>query len=201
MILTADRRLEGDWFDGVIPQNVALAETAHLETSYSFLLYRSRARDAVRIGHGSTVYIGGMFDVGPRGQVHIGKFSLINGAWFICDGKIEIGDHALIAWNVVFMDTYRMPIDPQARRRQLRKISTAKERRPLGNFPAKPIKIGRNVWIGFDCVVLPGVTIGEGSIVGARSVVASDVPPFTIVAGNPARVIRKIENDEVSTTH
>jgi len=64
--------------------------------------------------------------------------------------------------------------------------------------PAKPISIRHNVWIGFDCVVLPGVTIGEGSVVGARSVVTEDVPPYTIVAGNPARVIRKIENDEVS---
>jgi acetyltransferase-like isoleucine patch superfamily enzyme len=67
--------------------------------------------------------------------------------------------------------------------------------------PAKPISIGRNVWIGFDCVVLPGVTIGDGSIVGARSVVTEDVPPLTTVAGNPARVIRKIENDEVNHTH
>jgi acetyltransferase-like isoleucine patch superfamily enzyme len=65
--------------------------------------------------------------------------------------------------------------------------------------PAKPIQVGRNVWIGFDCVVLPGVTIGEGSVVGARSVVTRDVPPFTLVAGNPAREIRKIENDELQT--
>jgi acetyltransferase-like isoleucine patch superfamily enzyme len=61
----------------------------------------------------------------------------------------------------------------------------------------RPIRIGRNVWIGFDCCVLPGVTIGDGSIVGARSVVCEDVPPYTVVAGNPARVIRKIENDEI----
>lgn len=201
MKLTAERKLEGDWYDGCVPRNAAIAETAHLETTYSFLLYRSRVPDAVRIGEGSTVYIGVMFDVGPRGRVHIGNYSLINGAWFICDEKIEIGDHALISWNVVFMDNYRMPLNPAARRRLLKQVPGSDPRRVLGRTRAKPIKIGRNVWIGFDCCILPGVTIGEGSIVGARSVVAGDVPPFTVVAGNPARVIRKIENDELPTPH
>lgn len=196
MILTADRKLEGDWHDGVVPENVWIADAAHLETSYSFLLCRGELPEAVRIGRGSTVYLGTMFDVGPHGRVQIGNFSLINGAWFICDAAIEIGDYALISWNVVFMDTYRVALDARQRRRQLRKVPTSRPRRLLADAPAKPIRIGRNAWIGFDCVVLPGVTIGDGSIVGARSVVAGDVPPFTLVAGNPARVIRKIENDE-----
>lgn len=201
MKLTAQRKLQGDWYDGVVPANVALAKTAHLETAYSFLLYRSRVKDAVRIGRGSSVYIGVMFDVGPRGQVHIGNYSLINGAWFICDQKIEIGDHALISWNVVFMDNYRAPQDPAVRRRLVKQVPASEPRRLLGKVPAHPICVQRNVWIGFDCCVLPGVTIGEGSIVGARSVVAEDVPPFTIVAGNPARVIRQIESDELPTSH
>lgn len=201
MKLLANRKLKGDWYDHRVPDNVTIDETAHLETTYSFLLYRSRVKDAVRIGKGSTVYIGVMFDVGPRGRVHIGKFSLINGAWFICDRKIEIADHALISWNVVFMDNYRVPLNPAARRRLLQQVPQTESRRIYGKVPARPICIKRNVWIGFDCCVLPGVTIGEGSIVGARSVVTDDVPPFTVVAGNPARVIRKIENDELPTHH
>ncbi len=201
MKLSAERKLEGDWYDGIVPANATIAETAHLETTYSFLLHRSRVPDAVRIGHGSTVYIGAMFDVGPRGRVHIGKFSLINGAWFICDGKIEIGDHVLISWNVVFMDNYRVPLNPAARRRLLKQVPASELRRVFGKIRARPISVGRNVWIGFDCCILPGVTIGEGSIVGARSVVVDDVAPFTVVAGNPARVIRKIENDEISSHH
>ncbi|HAJ60189.1 MAG TPA: hypothetical protein DCP31_13785, partial [Cyanobacteria bacterium UBA8543] len=58
---------------------------------------------------------------------------------------------------------------------------------------ARPIRIERNVWIGFDACVLPGVTIGEGAIVGARSVVTQDVPPYSVVAGNPARLIKKLD--------
>jgi acetyltransferase-like isoleucine patch superfamily enzyme len=123
----------------------------------------------------------------------LGDYVLINGAWFICESQIEVGDHALIAWNVVFMDCYRAPLDPAARREYLRE-------RTKGNRntseAGRPIRIGRNVWIGFDCCVLPGVTIGEGAIVGARSVVKDDIPPYTVAAGNPARIIRQIENDE-----
>jgi len=58
---------------------------------------------------------------------------------------------------------------------------------------SRPIIIEDNVWIGFDCVVLSGVTIGEGAIISARSVVREDVEPWTIVAGNPAVKIKKLE--------
>ena len=61
---------------------------------------------------------------------------------------------------------------------------------------AQPIRVEPNVWIGFDACVLPGVTIGEGSIVGAKSVVTRNVPPYTVVAGNPARAIRQLDAGE-----
>lgn len=59
------------------------------------------------------------------------------------------------------------------------------------NLPAKgDTLIGNDVWLGYDALILPGVTIGDGAIIGARSVVATDIPPYAIAAGNPARVIR-----------
>lgn len=58
---------------------------------------------------------------------------------------------------------------------------------------AQPIKIGKNVWITYRCIVMGGVTIGDNSIIGAGSVVTSDIPSDVIAAGNPCRVIRKIE--------
>ena len=61
---------------------------------------------------------------------------------------------------------------------------------------AKPIVIGDNVWIGHDSVVLPGVAIGSGSIVGARSVVTESIPDFAVAAGNPARVIRRLADPD-----
>jgi galactoside O-acetyltransferase len=60
----------------------------------------------------------------------------------------------------------------------------------------QPVTIESKAWIGFNVIILKGVTIGEGAIVGAGSVVTKDVPPYTIVGGNPARVIREIPPDE-----
>jgi acetyltransferase-like isoleucine patch superfamily enzyme len=194
--MTADRRLEWDWYPGTVPENVVLDEQAYLETTYSFELFRSRAPGAVQIGRGSSVYLGVMFDVGPNGRVKLGDYVLMNGARIICDSEITIGDHSLISWNVVLMDNYRLPINARTRRSELEKVPKTLPRRATAEVVALPIRIGANVWIGFDCCVLPGVTIGDGAIVGARSVVTQDVPACTIVAGNPARMVREIDCDE-----
>ncbi|MDE6634653.1 MAG: sugar O-acetyltransferase, partial [Bacteroidaceae bacterium] len=66
------------------------------------------------------------------------------------------------------------------------------ERRNQGLECARPITVGNNVWFGGNVVVLPGVTVGDNSVVGAGSVVTKDVPAFSVVAGNPARVIRML---------
>lgn len=69
---------------------------------------------------------------------------------------------------------------------------------PQGAFPYKgDTVVGNDVWIGYDAMIMPGVKIGDGAIVATRSVVASDVPPYAIVAGNPAKVIRRRFPDEI----
>jgi acetyltransferase-like isoleucine patch superfamily enzyme len=187
------RTLPWDWYPGAIPENAEVDETAYVETTYSFALFRSEEPAAVRIGRGASTYLGTMFDVGPRGRVRLGEYALVNGARIICDAEVEIGAYAMISWNVVLMDTYRVPLDPARRRQELGRAAGRRPRRLDGGEAARPVRVGRNVWIGFDVCVLPGVTIGEGSVVGARSVVVADVPPYTVAAGNPARVIRRLE--------
>ena len=192
----ASRTLEWDWYPGTIPDNVVIDETAYVETSFSFYLYRSELPEGVRYGRGASTYLGTMFDVGPRGRVELGSYALVHGARIICDAEIIIGDYALISWNVVFMDTYRLPQDARERRKALERVPAHPLRIGAADVPARPIRVERNVWIGFDACVLPGVTIGEGSIVGAKSVVTQSVPAFTVVAGNPARVIRQLDSNE-----
>jgi acetyltransferase-like isoleucine patch superfamily enzyme len=194
--MNAARTLPWDWFPGTIPGNVLIDETAYVETSFSFQFFRSRNERGVEYGRGASTYLGTMFDVGPQGRVKLGDYALVHGARIVCDAEVLIGDYALISWNVVLMDTYRVPMNPLERRKEMQLIPTREKRLACAAVEAKPIRIERNVWIGFDACVLPGVTIGEGSIIGARSVVTQTVPPFTIVAGNPARIIREISPAE-----
>jgi len=196
--VNAERKLSWDWYPGTIPENVVVDQTAYIETTFSFYFFRSQLPCAVEVGRGASTYLGTMFDVGPRGRVKLGEYALVHGARIICDAEIIIGDYALISWNVVLMDSYRVPFDSQARRQELELIPHRSKRLAAAEVPARPIHIERNVWVGFDACVLPGVRIGEGSVVGARSVVAEDVPPFTVVAGNPARAIRQLEPGERS---
>ena len=79
----------------------------------------------MRIGRGASTYLGTMFDVGPHGRVSVGDFALVHGARIICDAEVEIGDYALISWNVVLMDSYRVPLDPCQRRRELERVPDA----------------------------------------------------------------------------
>lgn len=112
-------------------------------------------------------------------NITIGKNVFINsGCHFQDQGGIVIGDGALIGHNVV-LATINHAFVPSENRR---------------NYYA-PIKIGNNVWIGSNATVLPGVTIDEWSVVAAGAVVSKDVPPYTVVGGVPAKVLKKIKKD------
>ena len=191
--MSAGRTLAWDWYQGTIPENVVIDETAYVETSFSFYLYRSQVPGGVTYRRGASTYLGTMFDVGPKGRVELGEYALVHGARIICDAEVIIGDYALVSWNVVFMDTYRLPTEVSQRREALEQVPAHPLRVAAAEVPAQPVRLERNVWVGFDACILPGVTIGEGSVVGAKSVVTRSVPPFTVVAGNPARVIRQLD--------
>ncbi|MGN1422337.1 MAG: sugar O-acetyltransferase [Oscillospiraceae bacterium] len=96
-------------------------------------------------------------------------------------GKVTIGDNVMIAPNVSVY-TAGHPLHPESR-------STMYEY-------GIPITIGSNCWIGGSVTICPGVNIGEGCVIGAGSVVTKDIPPFSLAAGNPCRVIRKITEDD-----
>lgn len=102
-----------------------------------------------------------------------------NSTW-IDTCPITVGARTLIGPNCCFY-TGTHPLDPTVRNGT------------RGPETGKPINIGEDCWLGGNVIVLPGVVIGKGSTVGAGSVVTKDVEPYTCVAGNPARVIRKIE--------
>lgn len=115
-------------------------------------------------------------------NIHIGRQVFINmGCKFQDQGGIFIDDGTLIGHNVV-LATLNHAMQPERRSDML---------------PA-PIHIGKRVWIGSNATVLPGVTIGDGAVVAAGAVVTKDVPANTLVGGVPARVIRRIQEEEHS---
>src|SRR5438132_1508419 len=180
--------LAPDWHPGTIPDNVVSDPTAYVGTSYSFVRFRSEEPVGLRIGRAATLGDLTILDVGPRGRVVIGDYALVNGAVIFCDSEVTIGDYALIGWDVVLMDTYRVPFDVARRRRALERLTRERPGRPAADVPTPPIRIARNVWIGFGACVLPGVRIGEGGIVGARAVVTADVAPVAVSARTTGRV-------------
>jgi acetyltransferase-like isoleucine patch superfamily enzyme len=180
------RVIEGDWYPGSVPHGARVDATAYVGSSQSFVRYRSELPVGVEVERGASLCDATSLDIGPAGRVRIGAYALVTAARIVCDAEIEIGPYALVSWDVLLMDSYRVPLDPEERRRG-------------GASVARPIRLGRNSWVGFGACLLPGVNIGEGSIVAARSVVAEDVPPYVVVAGNPARFVRQLTRDELPT--
>ena len=112
-------------------------------------------------------------------NITVGKNVFINSACCFQDqGGLEIGDNVLIGHQVVIA-TLNHLADPLRR----------------ADMTPKPVKIGNNVWIGSHATILPGVTVGDNSIIAAGAVVTKDVPANTVAAGVPAKVIKKIEGD------
>jgi acetyltransferase-like isoleucine patch superfamily enzyme len=119
-----------------------------------------------------------------RPTLRIGDRTGLGHGTSITVGKaVTIGRDCRIAPGVWIFDSSGHPADPEARRAGL----------PPRPEEVRPVTIDDNVWLGGNCVILPGVTIGSGSVVSAGAVVMSDVPPNTMVAGNPARKVLSLE--------
>lgn len=125
---------------------------------------------------------------------------------FSCDYgyNIRLGRNAFINFNCVFLDCAPIEIGDNLQMGPAVQIYTAAhpleaDIRRAGLEYARPIHIGNDVWIGGGAIILPGVTIGDRCVIGAGSVVVHDVPAAKVVAGNPARVIRSLDdrNDAV----
>lgn len=114
-------------------------------------------------------------------NIEVGHDFLANYNVTILDvAPVRIGDYCLIGPNTL-ITTVGHPLSPRGRRGQLGQ--------------AKPVHIGNDVWIGGNCTILPGVTIGNNVVVAAGAVVNKDVPDNCLVGGVPARIIKSIAND------
>ena len=118
---------------------------------------------------------------------------------FVCDygGNIRLGARCFVNFNCVVLDCADVEIGDRVQIAPAVQIYTATHpldaaERAGGRESARPVRVGDDAWIGGGAILLPGVTVGEGAVVAAGAVVARDVPPATLVAGSPARVVRRL---------
>jgi galactoside O-acetyltransferase len=132
---------------------------------------------------GEGCYIEPPFNANWGCNVHIGNNFYANfNLTVVDDTDIYIGNDVMIAPNVV-LATGTHPVSPELRA-------------PAHQYNL-PIHIGNRVWIGAGAVVLPGVTIGDGSVIGAGSVVTRDIPAGVVAVGSPCRVLREITDEDL----
>ena len=170
--------LSHDWFPRLLPENVSLGPRSWCYSSFAFSHYCSRRPQGVRVGSDSGIYHGTFFDLGAEGEVEIGNFCALVGPIITTNNRIVIGDYSFIAHEVVMADGF-CAFPPGAAAASGEAIAS---RPPI-------ISLGENVWVGARAVLLGGARIGEGAVVGAAAVVDFEVPPFAIVAGNPAKIV------------
>ncbi len=130
------------------------------------------------------------------GRISIGEWCYVGVGTRIWSGaSIDIGNRVLISHSVNMFDNLTHPIPASERHAHHRRISTTGHPKDVF-LDDKPIRIGDDAWIGACAIITRGITIAEGGIVAAGAVVTKDVPPYSIVAGNPAVVVRELAPDE-----
>jgi acetyltransferase-like isoleucine patch superfamily enzyme len=145
------------------------------------------------IGDKSVVYANLVFER-PGATIKIGSNTFIGSETsIICSEDIRIGNDVLISWRCSLIDHNTHSVIWEQRKDDLAEWMHG--RKDWTHVARKPIVIGNKAWIGFNSVILKGVTIGEGAVVGAGSVVTRDVAPYTVVAGNPAKVVKEIKSE------
>lgn len=184
-----------------------------LRTQLARIAQGRKWRELIRLHHSSRLNYGSLH-LQPGVQIQIGSHSLVDGTLvterpgariiigdrtfmngtLISAESIELGSDVLIAWGVTIVDHDSHALAFTARAQDV--VDWARAEKDWSHVRRRPVRIGDKVWIGFNAIILKGVHVGDGAIVGAGSVVTKDVPPWTVVAGNPARVIRELALNE-----
>ena len=144
------------------------------------------------IGNGSS-FEGQTYFERNNVEIKIGINTFIGASNLISAEKIDIGDNVLIAWGCTIVDHDSHATAWWERAGDCERWMRGEKL--WDHVKVSPVRIENHAWIGFNSIILKGVTVGEGAIVAAGSVVTKDVPPYTLVAGNPARPIRELEQD------
>jgi acetyltransferase-like isoleucine patch superfamily enzyme len=154
-----------------------------------------RKSESILIGE-HTLILGELLTFAHGGGICIGDYCYVGKESYLWSAaNIRIADRVLISHHVNIFDNLTHPIGADARHRQFKEIMERGHPRNV-SLGERPVSIESDVLIGVGAIVLRGVTIGRGAIIAAGAVVTGSVPPWTIVGGNPARIIRVIPEHE-----
>jgi acetyltransferase-like isoleucine patch superfamily enzyme len=152
------------------------------------------AGSRIAIGSGS-VMDGRLVTEAPRAQIVIGSNTSIGGETLLAAVQsIVVEDDVLISYQCIITDSDNHHLSYSRRKHDLHEWMAG--RHDWSKVNTAPVRICNGAWLGARTIVVKGVTIGEGAVCGMASVVTKDVAPYTVVAGNPARVIRELGPDE-----
>lgn len=183
--LVPGKQLENDWCNFPVPVNIQVGENCVIDSSYCFKKYFSELPVGLKLGNNVTLQSPALA-AEKNACIQIGDYSFIGSATLAANNKIIIGNYVYIAGGVTIVDTDFHPIDPAERLKDTIAISTVGDKLRRPQFESAPVIIEDDVWIGFNATILKGVTIGRGSIIQPGSVVLKNVPPRSLVTGNPA---------------
>jgi len=180
-----------------------IAESTKLLNNKCFDFRKEREkRIYVKIGERGLINAKFIFE-SSEGSVNIGENVHLGGVNFICRESITVGNDVTMAWGITIYDHNSHSIywgerkndNNQCYKDYVNFNGNNIANKDWSNVKSSPIVIEDKVWIGFDVTVLKGVTIGEGAVVGAKSVVTKNVPSWSVVAGNPARIIKELPQE------
>ena len=178
----------------------------------SLLGWNARHSGAVRIGRGTTIAwrrlkraAGNQLSVGEDsiihadisfeesgGKIDIGSRTFVGRSHLVCYRSLTIGDDVIMSWGITVVDHDSHSIEWDKRRNDV--LDWGKGQKNWQHIAQAPVIIGNKAWVGFNVSILKGVTIGEGAVIGACSVVTRDIPPYSVAVGNPARVVRSLNS-------
>lgn len=183
----------------------------------SILGWKSRFSSAVKIGRGSSIawrrirnVRGNSLLIGENsivhadisfekagGEIRIGNRCFVGRSHLVCYRSLVIGDDVIMSWGVTIVDHDSHSINWRERRDDV--VDWAKGQKNWKHVAHASVVVKDKAWIGFNVSILKGVTIGEGAVIGACSVVTRDIPQYSLAVGNPAKVVRSLTASTDST--
>jgi acetyltransferase-like isoleucine patch superfamily enzyme len=186
-----------DWYPGSLPENLEMDDLVYLDSSYSFACFHSRLQDGFKMGFASGNYLCSHFYAGEYGKISVGEFVILETTHILANKAVTIGNHCMFSWGSVITDSWVNGSTLSSETRKEILVTAAfSETRFLQMPEPKEVTIEDNVWVGFDAVILPGVRLGRGCVVGCKTVISDDVPPYAVIVGNPPAIVKYLDPDD-----